>query len=65
MISQDDMKVIAASAHKIIDDIREAAMGRGRIKTLHTDVSIEAATILKLIEPHLNNKVVRLGRADL
>jgi hypothetical protein len=58
-LEQNDLKVIAASARKIIGDIHEAAMGRRNLGTLHRDVSIEAMTILKLIEPHLD-KVVQL-----
>ena len=58
-MTQDDLKVIAASARKIIGDMQDAAMGRRNLGGLSRDVSIEAMTILKLIEPHLD-KVVQL-----
>lgn len=66
-LEQDDLKAVAASARKIIGDMHEAAMGRrylgpGR-RELWREVSIEAMTILKLIEPHLDN-VVPLHRQE-
>lgn len=62
-LEPDDLKVIAASANKIIGDMHEAAMGRRNLSTLKRDVSLEAMTILKLIEPHLD-KVVRLNTQE-
>lgn len=53
-MTEDDRKVIAASARKIIGDMREAGAGRG-LGTLYRNICLEAAAILKLTDPHAAN----------